>query len=142
MLSSPVGELPQQGRTLELTTEKVTPLLKSELTSPTRAPVVAPTGTITVMLVLAQAVAEAETPSKVTVLTPWVAPKFTPVIVVAVPAGPEFSLKLPMEGPGVKSKPLLATPETVTSTLPGVDPNGTVAVMLALAQVTTAAEIP
>jgi hypothetical protein len=38
--------------------------------------------------------------TKVTVLEPWVAPKFAPVIVTSVPTGPEVGERLVMLGGG------------------------------------------
>jgi len=51
-------------------------------------PVVAPVGTGTAMLVADQLVGVAAVPLNFTVLLPWVAAKFVPVIVTAVPTGP------------------------------------------------------
>ena len=63
----------------------------------------------------------------VTVLVPWLAPKFVPVIVTAVPAGPVAGERLEMAGTGstVKFTALLATPFTVTTTFPVLAPAGT-----------------
>jgi hypothetical protein len=97
-------------------------------------PVVAPLGTLTVMLVALQALAvPADVPLKVTVLVPWLKPKFVPVMVTEVPTGPDVGDRLVMLGAGtvtVKLTPLLACPPTVTTTLPVVAPLGTVTVML------------
>jgi len=41
-----------------------------------------------------------------------------------VPTGPEVGLKLAINGTGAKLTPLLATPPTVTTTLPAVAPVG------------------
>jgi hypothetical protein len=51
-------------------------------------PVVAPAGTGATMLVADQLIGAADVPLNVTVLAPRVAPKFVPVIVTEVPAGP------------------------------------------------------
>jgi hypothetical protein len=53
-------------------------------------------------------------------------------MVTAVPAGPEVGDRLVMKAavPTVKLCPLLATPPTVTTTLPVVAPLGTLTVML------------
>ena len=53
------------------------------------SPVVAPGGTVTVMLVLVHAVAVAVVPLNFTVLDPCEAPKFKPVMVTVVPTCPE-----------------------------------------------------
>ena len=74
-------------------------------------PVVAPVGTITVILVALQAVGVAAVPLNVTVLVPCIAPKFVPVIVTAVPTIPEVGFRFVIVGAGkmtVKLTPLLA----------------------------------
>jgi hypothetical protein len=73
-------------------------------------------------------------PLKVTVLLPWLAPKLLPVIVTAVPTGPEIGNRLEMLGGTVKGTPLLAKPLTVTTTFPVVAPLGTATVMLVALQ--------
>jgi hypothetical protein len=79
-------------------TVKATPLLAWLPTVTTTFPVVAPLGTGTTMLVALQLVGVAAVPLKVTVLVPWLAPKFVPVILTEVPAGPVVGLKLVMLG--------------------------------------------
>ncbi len=71
-----------------------------------------------------QLVAVADTPLNVTVLVPWVEPKLEPEIVTAVPSDPDEGLRLLMVGVTVKFTELLATPPTVTMTLPVVAPVG------------------
>ena len=61
-------------------------------------PVVAALGTGTTMLVALQLVGVAVVPLKVTVLVPFVEPKFVPVIVTGVPATPDVGLTLVIEG--------------------------------------------
>src|SRR5438270_166143 len=101
------------------TTVKGEPLLDCPPTVTTTSPVVAPVGTVTVMLVALHAVAvPAEVPLKVTVLVPCVAPKFVPVMMIDTPTAPEVWLKLVIVGATVKATPLLAAPNTVTTTLP------------------------
>src|SRR5260221_11900554 len=75
-------------------------------------------------LVADQLVGVAAVPLNVTVLVPWVAPKFVPVIVTAVPTGPFVGDRLvTVGGTGtVKVRPLLASPPTVTTTVPVVAP--------------------
>ena len=73
-------------------------------------PVVAPAGTGTVMLVALHAVGIPAVPLKVTVLVPWLAPKFAPATITDVPTTPEVGLRLVMLGGGgvtVKLMPLL-----------------------------------
>ena len=72
-------------------------------------------------------------------------PKFVPVIVTAAPIAPEVGLRLVIEGASavtVKVEPLLATPPTVTTTLPVVAPVGTDVAMLVELQVVTVAVVP
>src|SRR6266404_4947411 len=71
-------------------TVKVTPLLVCPLTLTTTAPVVAPEGTGTTMLMAFQLVGVAVVPLKVTVLVPCVAPKAVPATVTDVPTVPAF----------------------------------------------------
>jgi hypothetical protein len=80
-------------------TVKTTALLITPLTVTTTFPVSAPAGTVTAMLVALQVDTVAAVPLKVTVLVPCVAPKFVPVIVIAVPTAPAAWLKLVMWGP-------------------------------------------
>jgi hypothetical protein len=80
-----------------------------------------------------------------TVLVPWVAPKFAPLIATEVPTSPDVGFRLVMLGGGtvtVKLTPLLATPPTVTTTLPVVAPAGTVATMLVALQLVGAPAVP
>jgi hypothetical protein len=72
-------------------TVKGEPLLAVPNTVTTTLPVVAPTGTVTVMLVALQALAAAAAvPLKVTVLDPCAAPKLAPVMVIDAPTAPEI----------------------------------------------------
>ena len=73
---------------------KVSALLATLATVTTTPPVVTPTGAGTAMLVDDQLVGVAVTPLNVTVLDPWVVPKFVPVIVTGVPAGPAAGERL------------------------------------------------
>ena len=96
-------------------------------------PDVAAAGTGTVILVALHAVGVPAVPLKVTVLVPWLAPKFAPAITTDVPTTPDDGLRLLMLGGGtvtVKLSPLLACPPTVTTTLPVVAPVGTGTVIL------------
>lgn len=97
------------------------------------------------MLVLLQEVGVAETPLNVTVLVPCVAPKFAPVIVTDVPAGPDAGVRVLIVGVGtktVKLTPLLLTPLAFTTTFPVLAPDGTVVEMLPVAQLVTEAVVP
>jgi len=126
-------------------TVKLTPLLAAPPTVTTTFPVVAPAGTVALMLVALQAVGVAATPLSLTVLVPWVAPKFAPAIVTDVPTNPEVGFRLVMLGAGtvtVKLTPLLATPPTATTTFPVVAPAGTGATMLVALQLVGVAAVP
>jgi hypothetical protein len=116
---------------------KFTPLLGPPPTVTTTLPVAAPTGTGAAIDVALQLAGAAVTPLNVTVLEPWVVPKFVPVIVTGVATPPNVGLRAVMLGNGstVKVTPLLATPPTVTTTLPVVAPNGTGTTMVASFQV-------
>ncbi len=96
------------------------------------------------MLVALQLEGDADVPLNLTVLVPCVEPKFVPVIVTEAPTDPEDEERLVILGVGktVKLLPLLATPETVTTTLPVVAPDGTGAVMLVALQLEGDADVP
>ena len=100
-------------------TVKLTPLLATPPTVATTLPVVAPLGTLTVMLPSIQLLAvPALVPLNVTVLLPCVDPKPLPAMIIAVPTVPEIGFRLAMLGGSVtvKLSPLLTTPPTVTTT--------------------------
>jgi hypothetical protein len=105
-------------------TTKINPLLVAVPTVTVTGPVVAPVGTVAVMLVLIQAVVVAVVPLNFTV--PLV-PKFKPVIVTDDPTAPFVGLKIKRMGtfPIANWNVLLATPPTVTTTPPDVAPVGT-----------------
>jgi hypothetical protein len=114
------------------TTVNVTPLLDTPPTVTVTVPVVAPLGTGTVMLVADHDVGVVVTPLNLTRLAPCVAPKFVPPIVTIAPAAPVGGDSNVIVGAGagagvvtVKVAALLATPATVTVTLPVVAPLGT-----------------
>ena len=125
-------------------TVKVTWLLDSPPTVTTTGPVAALAGTVTVIEASLQFVGVAATPLKVTVLVPWEAPKFTPPITTVVSTWPRAGLREVTIGsvPTVKDTPLLASPPTVTTTLPEVAPAGTATVIEVLLQLVGVAEIP
>jgi hypothetical protein len=80
-----------------------------------------------------------------TALVPCVAPNFAPAIVTDAPTNPDVGFRLAMLGAAVvtvKLTPLLATPPTVTTTLPVVAPAGTGATMLVALQVVAVVAIP
>ena len=137
---------PEVGFKLEMAgpvgTVKLTPLLAKPPTVTTTVPVVAPEGTGTTIVVAFQLVGVAAVPLNVTVLEPCVAPKFEPLIVTDVPADPDVGFKLEIFGDTVNAMPLLATPPTVTTTLPVVAPIGTGATMLDALQLVGVAAVP
>src|SRR5260221_13233447 len=75
-------------------------------------------------LVADQLVGVAVVPLNLTVLVPWVAPKFVPVIVTAVPTGPFVGDRLVTLGGTrtVNVSAVLASPPTATITVPVVAP--------------------
>jgi hypothetical protein len=123
-------------------TVKLTPLLDRVPTVTTTLPVVAPTGTCTEMLAAPQLVGVAAVPLNVTVLVPWVAPKFAPVIVTAAPTIVDVGERLVMLGATVKTTPLLGNPPTVTTTGPVVAAAGTGTTMLVPLQLVGVAGVP
>jgi hypothetical protein len=124
-------------------TVKFTPLLVAEQhTVTTTFPVVAPAGTGTAMLVSLQVDGLVAVPLKETELIPCVAPKFVPAMVTNVPTGPEVGFRLVIFGVTRKVPPLLATPLTVTTTLPVVAPAGTGATIVVLFQLVGVALTP
>lgn len=94
------------------TTVNDTPLLFTPLALTTTLPVVAPVGTVVTREVAVQLVTVAVVPLNLTVLVPWVDPKFVPVMVTEAPTAPDVMDKLVMLGAGttVKDTPLLSTP--------------------------------
>ena len=77
-------------------------------------------------------------------LVPCVAPKFVPVIVMEVPTTADVGDNVVMLGVAstVNATPLLATPDTVTTTFPVVAPAGTGATMLLALQLVGVAAVP
>jgi hypothetical protein len=126
------------------TTVKLTPLLSTPLAWTTTFPVVAPEGTVAAMLPALQLVTVAGIPLNLTVLLPWVDPKFDPAIVTDAPTAPEPGVRLVIAGAAttVKLFPLLSTPLACTMTFPVVPPEGTVTTMLPELQVVTVAVVP
>ena len=116
---------------------KATPLLAVPFTVTITPPEEAPLGTGTTIDVALQLVGIPAVPLNVTVLLPWLAPKFVPVTVTAVLIAPDVGDRLVMLGgvATVKVTPLLATPPTVTTTGPVLVPLGTEATMVVAFQV-------
>src|ERR1051326_4212311 len=88
------------------------PLLACPFTVTVTWPVLAALGTVTPIDVLVQLVTAAAAPLKRAALLPWLAPKFWPLIVPAVPAAPLVGESDVILGPGltVKVTPLLVVP--------------------------------
>jgi len=128
-----------------LVTVKAMPLLARPPTVTTTLPVVVPFGTGTVMLVALQLVGVATMPLKVTLLVPWLVPKFEPMIITDAPMAPEVGLREVILG-GItvtaNGTPLLASPPTVTTTLPEVALAGTGTTILVPLQLVGDAAIP
>ena len=124
-------------------TPKTTPWLETPETVTTTCPVAAPLGTVTPILVALQLLAVAVVPLNVTVLLPWLDPKFVPVMVTEAATAPDVGDRLVMTGkPIVKLTPLLGPPLAVTTTLPVVAPTGTTVTMLVELQLVTDAVVP
>ena len=136
------GEIPEMlGRVV---TVNPAPLLPTPETVTTTGPVVAPLGTVDTTLVALQLDGVVIVPLNVTLLVPCVAPKFTPVIVTEVPTAPNVGAKPVILGAAatVNSTPLLASPDTFTTTFPVVAPFGTDVTILVELQLVGAAGIP
>jgi hypothetical protein len=125
-------------------TLKATPLLAEPPTVTITFPVVAPIGTGTTIEVALQLLGVAAVPLKVTVLVPWVEPKFVPLIVTEVPTEPDVGDSPLIAGGGttVKVTPLLAEPPTVTITFPVVAPVGTGTTIEVALQLLGVADVP
>jgi hypothetical protein len=126
------------------TTVKFTPLLFTPPADTTTFPVVAPDGTGATMPVLLQLVTVAVVPLNFTVLVPWLAPKFEPIIVTGAVTAPLFGVRVEMFGvpTTVKPTPLLFTPPANTTTFPVEADVGTVVAMLVALQLVTVAAVP
>jgi uncharacterized protein YjeT (DUF2065 family) len=97
------------------------------------------------MVVADQLVGVAVVPLNVTVLVPFVDPKFAPAIVTDVPTGPLAGVRLVTVGAVVVTVnviALLAAPPTVTTTFPLVAPAGTGTTMLVVDQLVGVAVVP
>jgi len=121
------------------TTVKLLPALATPPAAVTTTlPVVAPLGTVAVILVALQfGMDVALVPLNFTLPFPIDGPKFDPAMTTDAPTAPRLGVTDVMVGGGVTVKllPGLATPPAaVTTTLPVVAPLGTVAVMLVFVQ--------
>jgi len=123
-------------------TVKATPALETPLTVTTTFPVVAPVGTGTTMLVALQLAGVPAVPLNFTVLVPCVDPNVVPVTVTDAPTAPDVGDRLVMFGTTVKLTPLLAAPDTVTTTFPVVAPLGTGTTMLVALQLVGVPVVP
>lgn len=137
---------PELGERLEMVgvamTVKLTPALAFPETVTMTFPVVAPLGTGAIIWVLPQLVGVAVVPLNLTVLLPCVEPKVVPVIVTDVPTAPDVGDKVRILGTTVKLFPLLATPDTVTTTLPVVAAEGTGTIIFVALQLVGVAAVP
>jgi hypothetical protein len=117
-------------------TVKATPLLATEPTVTTTLPEGALKGTENVMLVSLQLNGEMGVAPRVIELNPFVGPKFDPLIVTVVAAGPDEGFKLVITGATLKFGELLAKPPTLTTTLagPAITPVGMGTTMLVAVQ--------
>jgi hypothetical protein len=121
-----------------VTVKLLPPLATPPAAVTTTLPVVAPLGTVAVILVFVQlAIVVALVPLRVTPPFPCVGPKFNPAITIDDPTAPVLGVSDVMLGAGVTVKllpPLATPPAAVTTTLPVVAPLATVAVMLVFVQ--------
>ena len=127
-----------------VTAVNVTPLLTCWPTLTVTGPVLTLDGAAALIEVALQPVTLAGNPLKRTTLVPWLAPKFWPEIVTAVPAAPVEGEMPVMLGPGdtVKAKLLLLIPPAVTTRGPVVAPEGTGTTMLPSLQLKGVATVP
>src|SRR5262245_54088364 len=106
-------------------------------------PLVAPIGTGTTIVVSLQLEGVATTPPKLTMLEPWPARTFAPVVVMTAPVRPLAGATAPTEGARtVNTPPWLAAPPTVTTTGPVVASIGTWVLMLVALQLLGTAGTP
>jgi len=108
-------------------------------------PVVAPVGTMTVMLVFVDDVTAAIVLLNLTIWSVGVVLKFVPLMITSAPAAPVVGLKLVIVGVGntTKSEVLVpVTPPTVTEIFPVLAPAGTTVVILVVVDAVTLATTP
>ena len=124
------------------TTVNETPLLAMLATVTTTLPVVAPVGTGTTIELALQLVVVAAVPLNETVLVPREAPNPLPLMVIDAPTAPVFGERPLMTGITVNLTPLLATPPTLTTTLPVMAALGTGATIEVALQLVGVATTP
>ena len=107
-------------------------------------PELAPVGTGTTIEVALQLLGVAAVPLNETVLAPRGNPKFIPVTVTDAPTCPAVGDRLLITGvfKTLKLVPLLGTPDTVTTTFPGVAPLGTGTTIETAFQLAGVADVP
>jgi hypothetical protein len=108
-------------------------------------PVVAPIGTVVVILVTVEAVTVAATPLKVKMLSSGKVLKFEPLMITVAPTAPFPGLKLAIEGVGetLKLDPVaIVIPFTVIDIGPETAPAGTLVAILDVVDVLTEANVP
>ena len=108
-------------------------------------PVVAPSGTVVVMLVEEEELTTAVTPLKVMILLAGVVLKFDPVIMTVAVSAPLAGFRLVIVGVGntLKLTPLIkVTPLTITEMGPVVAPAGTVVAILLVVELVTTPATP
>lgn len=143
-----VPDIPEVGDKLLIAGEGKTvngvPVLARPLTVTITFPLVAPAGTATVMVLPLQLRGAVTVPLNVTVLFPCEPPKFAPLMVTVVPAGPEMGDKLEIDGSlrTVNGVPAVLTPPTVKTMFPVVAPVGTGTTMEVLLQLVGVAKVP
>jgi len=108
-------------------------------------PVVAPAGTVVLMLVDVAAVTTLVTPLNLITLLTGVVLKFVPAMLTTAPGAPLSGVKLTIDGVGkIEKLPVLiiVTPLVVTETGPVEVPAGTVRVMVVAVEAVTVAATP
>jgi hypothetical protein len=118
----------------------VTPLVVTVI-----GPVVAPLGTVTVILVVVDEVTVAVTPLNLTTLLAAVVLKFVPVIITVAPGAPLDGVKPVNVGVGNTVKlvaVVIATPFTIIDIGPVTAPTGTIALILVEVEEVMSATIP
>lgn len=108
-------------------------------------PVVAPLGTVTVMLVVVEEISVALTPLNLTALLAAVVLKCVPVIITVAPGAPLDGVKPVNVGVGNTVKlvaVVIATPLTIIEIGPVTAPNGTIALILVGVDEVMSATIP
>lgn len=126
-------------------TVNCTPLLATPPTVTTKFPELSPPGCVKAMAFCDQSIAcPTDAPLIVSVLVPWLGPKFDPVICMTCPVPPAVGPTLVIVGAEttVKGTALLAIPDAVTTTLPVVAPAGTGTTIVVGFQLVGVAAVP